>query len=107
MLRRRAVQAAVPMGTSALYLKIQEGIFPRPIDLGNGGGGAVAWFESDIATYVDLLTANRDGKLSEWLAARRAERGDAIEAWVVKLAERLSRPKPRRGRPPIGRKVAA
>ncbi len=58
-LRLVEVQRRVPYSRSTIYLKIQKGEFPAPIDL---GARAVAWLEGDI---------------DEWIASR-IERGRAL-----------------------------
>lgn len=78
VLRIAAVKAKTGLGTSAIYKKIQDGEFPRPIPLGVRTRG---WLEHEVAS---------------WIAERRAERdagdtwqrlGDVAARGVGKLAE--------------------
>ena len=50
-LRLVEVQRRVPYSRSTIYLKIQKGEFPAPIDL---GARAVAWLEGDIDEWIAL-----------------------------------------------------
>ncbi len=52
ILRRKQVEKRTGLSRSTIYLRIQEGTFPRPINL---GARAVGWLENEI---------------DEWLAAR-------------------------------------
>jgi len=52
ILRRRDVQNRTGLSRSALYERMGEGTFPRPIRLGNR---AVGWFESEIDEWMANL----------------------------------------------------
>lgn len=52
ILRRKQVEKRTGLSRSTIYLRIQEGTFPRPINL---GARAVGWLENEI---------------EDWLAAR-------------------------------------
>jgi prophage regulatory protein len=52
ILRRKQVEKRTGLSRSTIYLRIQEGTFPRPINI---GARAVGWLENEI---------------DEWLAAR-------------------------------------
>jgi prophage regulatory protein len=47
-MRRPAVEAATGLAKSTIYLKMNEGTFPRPVPVGRR---AVAWRQSDIAAW--------------------------------------------------------
>lgn len=49
ILRLHQVSARVGLGRSAIYSRIGDGTFPRPVSL---GGGAVGWVESEIDAWV-------------------------------------------------------
>ncbi len=50
ILRRRQVENRTGLSRSTLYLRISQGTFPRPINL--GGGRAVGWIESEIDAWL-------------------------------------------------------
>jgi predicted DNA-binding transcriptional regulator AlpA len=52
----------VPYSRVHVYRKIAEGTFPRPIKLGTGQGGRIAFFEDEIDAYLSTLEAARDGQ---------------------------------------------
>ena len=55
LLRLSEVRTRVPFSRATIYAKISQGLFPRPINLGGGGGErsrAVAWLESDIEAWI-------------------------------------------------------
>lgn len=49
ILRLPAVQSAIGLSRSTIYLRIAEGTFPRPISLGTR---AVGWLQSDIEEWL-------------------------------------------------------
>jgi prophage regulatory protein len=49
ILRLPAVQAAIGLSRSTIYLRIAEGTFPRPVSL---GARAVGWLQSDIEEWL-------------------------------------------------------
>jgi prophage regulatory protein len=49
ILRLPAVQAAIGLSRSTIYLRIAEGTFPRPVSL---GARAVGWLQSDIQQWL-------------------------------------------------------
>jgi prophage regulatory protein len=49
ILRLPEVKANVGLSRSTIYLRIEEGSFPKPISL---GARAVGWLESDIEAWV-------------------------------------------------------
>ncbi len=49
ILRLPAVQAAIGLSRSTIYLRITEGTFPRPVSL---GARAVGWLQSDIEEWL-------------------------------------------------------
>ena len=57
ILRRKQVEKRTGLSRSTIYLRIQEGTFPKPLNL---GVRAVGWLESEV-----------DG----WLKERVTERG--------------------------------
>ena len=61
ILRRKQVEKRTGLKRSTIYLYIQEGTFPRPINLGER---AVGWVESEI---------------EDWLAARIEKRDNGLE----------------------------
>jgi len=49
ILRLPEVKANVGLSRSTIYLRIEEGSFPKPISL---GARAVGWLESDIEAWI-------------------------------------------------------
>lgn len=58
ILRRPAVQDKTGLKVSAIYERIANGTFPKPVKL---GPRAVGWLESDVDRWLDELIARRDG----------------------------------------------
>lgn len=50
ILRLPAVQARTGLSRSAIYQRISEGSFPKPISL---GGRAVGWIEGEISDWLN------------------------------------------------------
>lgn len=58
ILRRKQVQARTGLSRSTIYLRIAEGLFPKPISL---GPRAVGWLESEIDSWLaSRVQASRD-----------------------------------------------
>lgn len=57
ILRRKQVEARTGLSRSTIYLRIQEGTFPRPINL---GARAVGWVENEIEAWLESCVENRD-----------------------------------------------
>ena len=53
LLRRPEVEAMTAMSCAAIYAKMDEGRFPRPVRIGTGPRGAVAWRLSDIQKLIE------------------------------------------------------
>jgi len=49
ILRRKQVEARTGLSRSTIYLRIQEGTFPRPINL---GARAVGWLDHEIEAWL-------------------------------------------------------
>ena len=49
ILRRNQVEDRTGLSRSTIYLRIQEGTFPRPISL---GARAVGWLENEIEAWL-------------------------------------------------------
>ena len=49
ILRRKQVEARTGLSRSTIYAFITEGIFPKPINLGNR---AVGWIEAEIDAWL-------------------------------------------------------
>ena len=52
LLRRREVETITAMSCSRLYAAMREGNFPRPLRIGAGPNGAVAWRLSDVQAWI-------------------------------------------------------
>lgn len=57
LLRRPQVEKMTGYSRSSIYLKIQDGTFPKPVKL---GPRAVAWIEAEVMQWIDGKIANRD-----------------------------------------------
>lgn len=49
ILRLPSVKSRTGLSRSTLYLRISQGQFPKPVNL---GGRAVGWLESEIETWL-------------------------------------------------------
>jgi prophage regulatory protein len=52
ILRLSGVKARTGLSRSTIYLRVAEGVFPRPIHL---GGRAVGWLEAEIDGWLSAL----------------------------------------------------
>ena len=57
ILRRKKVETRTGLSRSTIYLRIHEGTFPKPINL---GPRAVGWVENEIDTWLESRIKNRD-----------------------------------------------
>jgi prophage regulatory protein len=57
ILRRKQVEARTGLSRSTIYLRLQEGTFPRPINL---GVRAVGWVENEIEAWLASCIEKRD-----------------------------------------------
>jgi prophage regulatory protein len=61
IIRLPAVELKTGLKHSAIYQKMAEGTFPRPVPL---GPKAVGWVEAEIDQWIDRAIAERDGRAS-------------------------------------------
>jgi len=57
IIRRKEVERRTGLSRSTIYLRIQEGSFPRPINL---GARAVGWLENEIEAWLAERMKIRD-----------------------------------------------
>jgi prophage regulatory protein len=57
VLKRLAVQDKAGLSKTALYQKISEGTFPKPVRLGRK---AVGWIESELDQWIAARVSERD-----------------------------------------------
>ena len=57
ILRRKQVEDRTGLSRSTIYLRIQEGTFPKPINL---GARAVGWLENEIDGWLTACIEDRD-----------------------------------------------
>jgi len=57
ILRRKQVEKRTGLSRSTIYLRIQEGTFPKPINL---GARAVGWLENEIEAWLAACMEIRD-----------------------------------------------
>jgi prophage regulatory protein len=57
ILRRRDVEKRVGLSRSSIYSRVQDGKFPRPVNL---GARAVGWLESEIDNWLAEKVAARN-----------------------------------------------
>ena len=60
IIRRPEVQQRVGLSRSAIYRRIAEGTFPKPITIGEGK--AVGWLSVEIEEFLARCIAQRDRK---------------------------------------------
>ncbi len=58
ILRRKQVEDRTGLSRSTIYLRIQKGTFPNPINL---GARAVGWLENEIEAWLVSRIEERDG----------------------------------------------
>lgn len=49
ILRRKQVEKRTGLSRSTIYLRIQEGTFPKPVNL---GARAVGWLENEVEAWL-------------------------------------------------------
>jgi prophage regulatory protein len=59
ILRLKKVKDRTGLSRSTIYLRIQEGTFPKPINL---GARAVGWLENEIEAFLASCLENRDSR---------------------------------------------
>jgi len=60
IMRLPEVRRTTGLSRSTLYMRIAEGKFPRPINL---GGRAVGWLQSEVEAWLERqVEASRNGK---------------------------------------------
>jgi prophage regulatory protein len=59
ILRRKQVEKRTGLSRSTIYLRIQEGTFPKPIKL---GARAVGWLENEIEAWLAALMEIRNNR---------------------------------------------
>ena len=57
VLRLPMVREKTGLSTTAIYMAMAEGVFPRPIPIGSKTRG---WVEHEIDAYLERLIAERD-----------------------------------------------
>lgn len=57
ILRRKQVEDRTGLSRSTIYLRVQKGTFPRPVNL---GARAVGWLESEIDSWLASRIESRD-----------------------------------------------
>ena len=62
ILRRKEVEQRTGLSRSTIYLRIQEGTFPKPVNL---GARAVGWLGHEIDAWLTACIKNRDNMLQE------------------------------------------
>lgn len=60
ILRLPEVKKSTGLSRSTIYLRITQGIFPKPVDL---GGRAVGWLEAEVQDWLQRrIDASRKAK---------------------------------------------
>lgn len=62
IIRRWQVEARCGLSRTAIYNRIRNGTFPRPISLGDGKCPRVGWIESEVTAWVDGRVEKSRGK---------------------------------------------
>ena len=55
LMKRREVEQMVGLSCAAIYARMDAGTFPRPVRIGTGPNGAVAWRLSDVQDWIRTL----------------------------------------------------
>ncbi|MGH8082454.1 MAG: helix-turn-helix transcriptional regulator [Lysobacter sp.] len=58
LLRRREVESHVGLKKSAIYQRMEKGLFPRPVP--DEDGRNVRWLESEVLAYIASRKRARD-----------------------------------------------
>lgn len=64
ILRRNQVEERTGLSRSTIYLRIQKGTFPRPVNLGER---AVGWIESEIEAWLTSHLERRDSGMRRFV----------------------------------------
>ena len=73
IVRRRQVEAATGYSRSTIYLRISQGLWPKPVGL---GARAVGWPESEVAAINAARIAGKsDDEIRDLVTKLHAERG--------------------------------
>ena len=61
MLRLRDVKARTGLSRSTIYLRMSQGLFPKPISL---GGRSVGWIEAEVSEWIayKVATSRKGGQ---------------------------------------------
>ena len=62
VLRRKSVEARTGLSRSTIYLRVAQGAFPKPIQLGSR---AVGWAEAEVDQWIADRIADRDAGRGE------------------------------------------
>ncbi|MEK6787348.1 MAG: AlpA family transcriptional regulator [Pseudomonadota bacterium] len=62
ILRLKEVMYITGLGRSSIYQFINDGVFPRSINL--GGGRAVGWLASEVDEWIAARVKERDQKVA-------------------------------------------
>lgn len=60
ILRRKQVEARTGLSRSTIYNRLQEGTFPKPVNL---GPRSVGWLESEVEAWLRELVEERDSEM--------------------------------------------
>jgi prophage regulatory protein len=76
ILRLRAILSSTGLSRSTIYLRISQGVFPKPVSL---GGRAVGWPAIDVETINAARIAGKsDREVRELVAKLEAARKAAL-----------------------------
>ena len=67
ILRRRDVEARIGLKTSALYVMVQAGEFPKPVRLSKR---RVGWVEAEVEAWIQARLAARDATMKRVQVSR-------------------------------------
>lgn len=57
IVRLNTVMDMVGLSRSSIYRRLDNGSFPKPVDLGSG---TIGWVENEIISWIDERIAQRD-----------------------------------------------
>jgi prophage regulatory protein len=85
ILRLKGVKTRTGLSRSTIYLRVAEGVFPRPIRL---GGRAVGWLEAEIDGWLSALVEQSRESIQDQIhaASERRSARRVKPSSVAKLA---------------------
>ena len=85
ILRRKQVEAETGYSRSTIYLRIAQGLWPKPVAL---GARAVGWPACEVAALnAARISGMAEADIQNLVSRLQAKRYFASDAWVAKIGE--------------------